>query len=157
MLALWLLFLLAIYSYAVVWELGFCGFWMSFFCPLWWKWLLFCPLSNEQQAASLPSVRAHTQWREVMTQEFFVGGFSTLLDPPYKAKQSPDELWTFTVLESIAIVLLFYRLEGWGMEKLSDLPAVPLLVVELDLEVGTLYSSSSAFPGNPLIQTNLSQ
>lgn len=63
--------------------------------------LPFCPLSNKQQATSLPSVRAPTQWREVTTQELFVGGFSTLLDPPYKATHSPDEWWNFTALESV--------------------------------------------------------
>lgn len=37
-------------------RLGFCGFWKRFFCPLWWKLLLFCSLSNNQQATFLPSV-----------------------------------------------------------------------------------------------------
>ena len=45
-------------------RLGFCGFWKRFFCPLWWKLLLFCSLSSNQQATFLTSAWGRdTRWR----------------------------------------------------------------------------------------------
>lgn len=103
--------------------LGFYGLWKHFFCSLWWKSLLFCSLSNNQQATFLPSVWATPQqWHEVMSQDLFFGDFSTLLDLLYKAKHSPDELQNFTACRDYNSIL-------WtktpSIERLSDLPKVP--------------------------------
>lgn len=104
----------AIYGHSVMCELGLCGVWKHFFCPLRWILLLFCSLSNKQQATFLTSVWAPTEWHAVMSRDLFVGEFSLIF---HRNRNSPDEPQKFTVLEFVEMILLFYELGHWGIDR----------------------------------------